>query len=484
MGRPVGANAWAPRGGGVRLSPSALRALSALVDGPGLLTEAGALATYGRDWSGAFSGRPGAVVRPRDTDAVARVVGFCAREGLAIVPQGGRTGLVGGAVPLDGEIVLSLERMRAVRRVDREERAIVVEAGLTLEGADLALRASAMRLPVDLASRGTAQVGGLLATAAGGVRHVRDGRLAAHVRGLEVVLGDGRLLANLSTLEKNNTGYGWAQLFLGSEGTLGVITAASIGTVPVAPAARALWLTLPALEVLAPLVERIRARCLGLLAALEFVDRSAVEALALAGVEARPPVGAAAPMHLLVATEAGDGEACEAALIAVAAAATADGLAVDAALAQDERERRALWRVRESLPEAIGRLGRVRRYDVAVPLVALGDLMDTVKAAVHARALPVRPVFYGHVAEGNIHLNMVLGAGADARLEAELDAIVYDAVVAREGTISAEHGIGTLKRDHLHVMRSAAELRFMAELKRLCDPAGILNPGKLLPPTA
>lgn len=458
---------------------SQLRALAGLVDGAGLTTDPDAMAAYGRDWTGAFEARPAAVVRPADTAAVARVVAYCAREAIAVVPQGGRTGLVGGAAPRDGEVVLSLERMRRVRRVDLDNGALVVEAGATLDEADRALARSGRRLPVDLASRGSAQVGGLVATAAGGMRQVRDGALAAHVRGLEVVLGDGRLLSNLSTLEKNNTGYAWPRLFCGSEGTLGVITAAAIGTVRVAPAARALWLTLADLGQLVPLVERARERCLGLLAALEFIDQSAVEALALAQAEVRPPAPEGA-MHLLVATEASDGDVAEGALVALAEDALTLGLAADAVLAQDERERRALWRVREALPEAIGRLGRVRRYDVAVPLSTLPDLMAAVKDAIVARALPARPVFYGHVAEGNVHLNAVLGASADAAVEAALDEVVYQSVVARDGTISAEHGIGQLKRGHLHTMRSPAELAFMASLKALCDPSGILNPGKVL----
>ncbi len=460
-----------------------LRALEGLVDPGGLITDASALATYGRDWTGAFAGMPTAVVRPADTAAVSRVLALCAREGVAVVPQGGRTGLVGGAVPRDGDLVLSLERMRAVRRVDLANGAVVVEAGATLEAADQALAEHGRRLPVDVASRGTAQIGGLLATAAGGMRHVRDGALSAHVRGLEVVLGDGRVLSNLTTLEKNNTGYAWPQLFCGSEGTLGVITAAALGVVRLAPQARALWLSLAALDRLMPLVERVRERCLGLLAAVEFIDQSAADALSRAAPEVRLPV-AAAPLHLLVATEAADGDLADAALLALAEEATALGLCADAVLAQDERERRALWRVREALPEAIGRLGRVRRYDVAVPPASLPDLMAAVKDAVAGRALPATPVFYGHVAEGNVHLNMVLGPEACGRDEAALDEIVYGCALARDGTISAEHGIGRLKRDHLASMRTPDELAFMAALKALCDPAGILNPDKVLPPGA
>lgn len=449
----------------------------------GVLVGAEACAPYARDWTGAFVGRPAAVVRPADTRTVAAVLAFCSARGLAVVPQGGRTGLVGAGAPADGEIVLSLERMRAVRRLDSEAGAVVVEAGATLAAVEEALADSGWRMPVDLASRGSAQVGGLLATAAGGMRHVRDGALAARVRGLEVVLGDGRVLSNLSTLEKNNTGYAWAQLFCGSEGTLGVITAAAIGLARRAAAARAAWLALARPDVLAEAVDLVQRAALGLVAAVEFVHPTALAALAEARPELRPPVGDA-PLHLVVEVEAADAPAAAAAAERLAEEALARGLADDAAIAQSGREVRDLWQVREALPEAIGRLGRVRRYDVAVPVGRLVDLVEEVCAAVAARGLAARPVAFGHAAEGNVHLNAILGAGWEEAMDGVLDELVYGAVLARGGTISAEHGIGRLKRDRLALMRTPEEIAFMAALKAVCDPAGILSPGRLLPASA
>jgi FAD/FMN-containing dehydrogenase len=251
--------------------------------------------------------------------------------------------------------------------------------------------------------------------------------------------------------------------------------------VPRAAAARTAWLTLAEAGAFARLVGRARALCLGSLAALEFIDRAAVDALR----EARPDLALPhpdAPWHVLVECEAATAAIAEAPLFALVEAALTDGLAVDAVVAQDERDRQRLWRLREALPEAIGRLGRVRRYDVAVAVPEVVGLVGAVRTALADGGLPARPVAYGHAAEGNVHLNVVVAAAPDTALEAALDAVVYGEVLARGGTISAEHGVGRLKRDHLGAMRSPAELAFMTALKALCDPAGILNPDVLLPP--
>lgn len=463
--------------------PEWLAELAALC-GPGeLLSEPEVCAPYGRDWSGRYEHLPAAVVRPVDAPAVSRILRFASARGIAVVPQGGRTGFVGANVPgEDGvALVLSLERMAAVRRIDLGNRAVVLEAGLTLEAAQAALAPHGLDLPVDLGSRGSARIGGLLATAAGGIRHVRDGALRAHVRGMEAVLGDGRILQNLSTLEKNNSGYEWPQLLCASEGTLGVITAASIGLVQGAGRRQTAWLALAAEAALADAIALCRGRAAGLLAALEFVDSAAMAALAEVDPARRAP-GADAPLWLLVETEAASADVARDVLSDLALDLIGAGLAADAVLAQDAAERRRLWHLRESLPEAIGRLGSVRRYDVAVPVPALSALLAAVRGKVARQGLRVRPVAYGHAAEGNVHLNMILAPGAGPGIDEVLDDMVYGEVLSRAGTVSAEHGIGRLKRARLAQMRTPQELAFARELKALCDPAGILNPGVLLAP--
>jgi len=465
------------------LTDAQVRALAERAGPGGILTEPADRARYGTDWTGQFGSLPAAVVRPVDHAAVCRVLAWCSAEGVAVVPQGGRTGLVGGSVPLTDEVVVSLERLRAVRRLALDDRAVVVEAGVTLAAVDAFLAPHGLRMPVDLASRGSAQVGGLVATSAGGIRHVRDGSLASHVRGLEVALGDGRSLAALRTLEKNNTGYPWPQLLCGSEGTLGVITAAAVGLVPRAAASAAAWFALDGPARVPDLAALATAEALGMVAAVEFVDRTALAAVTAHLAGARPPAGDA-PMHVLIEVEASRPAWATQAIEAIAQAALSAGLCADAAIALDEGQRRSMWRLRETIPEAVGRQGPVRRYDVAVPPPALPGLLEAAAARVAAAGLPARPVAYGHAAEGNAHLNFVLPAGLEAaeraRIGEALDAIVYGEVLARSGTISAEHGIGVLKRTHLGQMRTPDELAFMAALKRACDPAGILNPGKVL----
>jgi FAD/FMN-containing dehydrogenase len=443
-----------------QLSPVTRRSLAGLV-GPEHVLTGDATAGYAVDWTGRFPGRTPAVVRPRDTGQVAAVLAFCTEAGLAVVPQGGNTGLVGGGVPRHGEVVLSLTRLTGLTPADPDSRQVTAGAGVTLQrvsdadpGLDLGIR---------IASRGTATVGGAVATNAGGLRVLRYGPMRSQLRGVEAVLSDGSVLSHLSGLVKDNTGYDYPALLAGSEGTLAVITAARLQLVP---RPRDLVTALVAADGLAEvhrLARRATTEVPGLLSA-EFMTRAGLEILSEhAGV--RPPALPAAPVYLLLEA-AGPG-----------ALDDLGELIGDqpAAVAQTAADRERLWAYRERHPEAAGFLGVPIKLDVAVPAGQWVELAGTVAAAVAAVDPGATVITYGHVADGNVHVNVVPAAPADGRHE---DAVL-GLVAQLGGSISAEHGIGVLKGRWLGLARSAAEQALMARIRAAFDPAGTLNPSIL-----
>ncbi len=430
------------------------------------------VAGYDRDWTGAWSGRPAAVVRPGSTEEVAAVVGACAEAGVPLVPQGGNTGLVGAASPSDGEVVLSTARLRAVGVPDPATGTIEAEAGATLEAVQAAARSAGLELGVDLASRGTATVGGVLATNAGGARVIRHGTTRTQVLGLEAVLADGSVVSRMNGLPKDNTGYDLVQLLVGSEGTLGVITRAVLRLSP-RPAARAAALL--ALEDAAAAVAVARVlRTVPGLDAVEFYTAAGLE-LVLAAGRARTPFADPAPVHVLAEAVGPDAEALSDAL--AAALEDVPGLQ-DAALATSETDRARLWALRESHTEVLAPLDPVK-LDVAVPLAALASFLERLPEVVAAVAPGVTPVPFGHLAEGNVHVNLPGARSFDT------DGAVSDAVLglvaSLGGSISAEHGIGRAKRRWLYLGRGTADIAAMRAVKQALDPVGLLSPGRVLP---
>jgi FAD/FMN-containing dehydrogenase len=430
------------------------------------------VAGYDRDWTGAWRGDPLAVVRPASTDQVAAVVTACSQAGVPLVPQGGNTGLVGAASPSDGEVVLSTTRLHAVGVPDPATGSIEAEAGASLEAVQSAARSAGLELGVDLASRGTATIGGVLATNAGGARVLRHGTTRAQVLGLEAVLADGSVLTRMNGLPKDNTGYDLVQLLVGSEGTLGVLTRALLRLSP-RPAARAAALL--ALEDAASAVAVARVlRAVPGLDALEFYTAAGLE-LVLATGRARTPFAEAAPVHVLAEAVGPDAEVLSEAL--AEALEELPGLQ-DAALATSETDRGRLWALRESHTEVLAPLEPVK-LDVAVPLAVLASFLERLPEVVARVAPGVTPVPFGHLAEGNVHVNLPGARPFD------VDGAVTDAVLglvaSYSGSISAEHGIGRAKRRWLHLGRSAADVAAMRAVKQALDPAGLLSPGRVLP---
>jgi FAD/FMN-containing dehydrogenase len=411
------------------------------------------------------------VVRPASTPEVAQVVARCAAENVAVVPQGGNTGLVGGSVPTGSrrEIVLSLGRMNRIRELDALNDTVTVEAGCVLATVQRAADDAGRLFPLSLAAEGSCQIGGNLSTNAGGVNVLRYGNAREQVLGLEVVLPDGRIWDGLRGLRKDNTGYDLKQLFLGAEGTLGVITAAVLRLYPKPSAGATAWIALgserEAVELLAALRERLGER----ISAFELVSRSCLEAVLRHVPQLRDPLPAPHPWYVLAQlADSGTPEA----LAARAGEALGEREAV---LAQSGEQARNLWRIRESIPEA--QFANVK-HDISVPVSRIPEFTRAAGEALAARYPGIEIYCFGHVGDGNLHYNV--GSKALLGERDPINRIVYDAVERLGGSISAEHGLGQLKREAILSRKPKVELELMRTLKAALDPQGLMNPGKVL----
>lgn len=455
-----------------------------------VLTDAAETAGYTTDWRHLYTGRPLAVIRPRSTEQVAAAVTLCAAVGAAIIPQGGNTSMVGGAVPSAAgtDIVLSLERLRALRAIDPVDLTMTVEAGVTLASAQTLAAEAGMLLPLSISSEGSAQIGGVLATNAGGNNTLRFGNARDLVLGLEVVLADGQIWHGLRHLHKDNTGYALRQLFVGSEGTLGIITAAVLRLQPGVTARAAAFCALSSVEQALALLARLRARDAGALHAFEYMSAGSLD-LVLAQISGTErPVGAAD--HYVLVDCAASGGQDAARMLAemleeVLGEALEAGELSDAALAQSEAQRLAFWKLREEHSEAQKRAGASVKNDISVPLAALPDLMSAAASACTALVPGIRIVPFGHLGDGNIHFNLVQPEGGDgaaflAQSEALMEA-VGKVVQGLSGSFSAEHGVGRLKTGMMESWRGGVELDLMRRIKSALDPAGLFNPQVIFP---
>jgi FAD/FMN-containing dehydrogenase len=447
--------------------------LSAALRPGALVTDPGLFDRYARDVTGRFRGSPSAVARPASTDEVAAVLRVCNERGLAVVPQGGNTGLVGGAIPFGGEVVISLELMTRVGDVDPSSKTVVAEAGATLESVRRRAAGASHELPIDFAARGSATIGGMVATDAGGALTLRHGTMRDLVVGLRVVLAGGSVVDGLDRPQKDATGFDVTRLMCGSEGTLGVVTAVRLRLVP-APRHRTVALVGAAsLDAAADVTARLRRD----VASLEAADFFLEPGLDLV----RQHAGLAAPFErdhaaYLVVSCAADADPAPA---LAAALARCDGVG-DVAVAATARQADTLWSYRELHNAAIGAAGVPRKLDVAVPPAAVPELVRRVDEWLAARRPAARVLYYGHLGDGNVHVNVI---GASPRDDA-IDDGVLRIVAAMGGSIGAEHGIGRAKTRWVHLSHSAEKIAAMRSIKHALDPNGILNPGKLLPPPA
>ena len=469
-------------------SAALVAGLAAILGPRGLLTDPADTAPYGEDWRQLYRGRPLAVARPADTAEVAAVVRACMAAGVGVVPQGGNTSMVGGAVPAEdgSEVVLSLARLNRVRAVDPVDMTLTVEAGVTLKAAQKAAADQNCLLPLSIASEGTAQIGGILATNAGGNNTVRYGNARDLVLGLEVVLPDGAVWEGLRRLRKDNTGYCLRQLFVGAEGTLGVITAAVLKLAPRPRATEVALCGLPSCEAASALFARFLAHDPASVQAFEYMSGAGVELVLRHIPGTALPLAAPAGHYVLVelATPR-PGAGLRAAMEEVLEAALADGLLIDAVMAESEAQRASLWRLREEHAEAQKREGASVKNDVSVPVSRVPALIALASAACRALMPGIRIMPFGHMGDGNIHFNLLQPVGMDPAAFLARDHEIMDTVcaVVRDlgGSFSAEHGVGKLKPYMMPDWRGGAELAAMRRIKAALDPLGLMNPGKLLP---
>src|SRR5262245_7298246 len=452
--------------------------LAEIVGARNVYTDAAETKPYFTDWRRQYAAAAQCVVRPGSTDEVARVVALCAREGIAVVPQGGNTGLVGGSVPsgVRPEIVLSLARMNRIRALDVLNDTITVDAGCVLAAVQKAADDAGRLFPLSLAAEGSCQIGGNLSTNAGGVNVLRYGTAREQVLGLEVVLPDGRVWNGLRALRKDNTGYDLKQLFLGAEGTLGIITAAVLRLFPKPSATATAWIALDSPRAAVELLGLLRGELGERLSAFELISRPCLEAVLAHLKAASDPLASAHPWYVLAELgDSGDTAALRGRVEEALADCAERGALRDAAIAQSGEQSRALWRIRETIPEA--QFSNVK-HDISVPVSRIPEFIDRASRSLAGRFGQIDIFCFGHVGDGNLHYNV----GAEALLPRrdEVSRIVYDTLDAFGGSISAEHGLGQLKREEIRRHKSALELELMRALKGTFDPNGLMNPGKLL----
>ncbi len=450
------------------------------------LTEPEDQAPYLREWRDRYVGRSPLVARPATTDEVSSVLRIASERGVSVVPQGGNTGLVGGQIPEMGdEIVVSLGRMNRIRALDPLGATMTVEAGVTLAEVQAAAGEAGLFFPLSIASEGTAQIGGILSTNAGGTAVLAYGNARDLVLGLEVVLADGRIWSGLNRLRKDNTGYDLKHLFVGGEGTLGLITAAVLRLLPKPRARETVFVGLASADDAVTLFGIARDLAGAELTSFELMPRLGLE-MSRDHKGARDPLAGRHEWYVLMELSSPrEGADLSAVTEAIFLRGDADGLIEDAAIAQSLDQAHAFWHVRESLSEAQKPEGGSIKHDVSVPIHAIPDFFREAGAAVEALMPGARPVPFGHVGDGNIHYNVSQPVGADkaaflACYHAMNDAV--HAVVSRfEGSISAEHGIGRAKRHMLAGVEGPVAMDMMRAIKRALDPQGLLNPGKVLP---
>jgi len=460
------------------------RLIARLVEAVGaahLLTDPAELAPFLTDWRGRYHGRALCLVRPGDAGEVAAVIRACAEAGTPVVPQGGNTGHCGAATP-DGEgraVLLCLSRLNRILEVDARNNTITVEAGCILAAVQDAARAADRLFPLALASEGSCQIGGNLSTNAGGVQVLRYGNTRELTLGLEVVLASGEIWNGLRGLRKDNTGYDLKQLFIGAEGTLGIITAAVLKLFPLPKSQTTCWLNVASPDAAVDLLNAAKARFDAQLTAFELISETSL-GLVLRHIPETALPTATSPCYILAEFSAADATAVEDWL-----AARLEGKAVrHALLAQSETQAKKLWALRENISEAQKREGISIKHDISVPVSRLPEFLARADAAL-AEAFPgIRVVAFGHVGDGNLHYNLSQPNASDNAAfiasQPAVNRLVHDLVQALNGSISAEHGIGQLKRDELLRYKSPVEMALMRSIKQALDPQGLMNPGKVL----
>lgn len=469
-------------------SDDTLARLKAVVGPKGFIDAADEMAPYLVERRDLYQGRAALILRPQSTAEVSAIMKIAYETNTKVVPQGGNTGLVGGQIPdtSGDEIILSLARMNRIGALDALNNTLTVEAGVTLAAAQEAARKADRLFPLSLASEGTAQIGGNLATNAGGTAVLRYGNARDLTLGLEVVLANGDIWDGRKGLRKDNTGYDMKHLFMGSEGTLGIITGAVLKVFARPKSVETAFVAVPDVAAAVALLRRADAVSGGLVTGFELMPRIGIEFVLKHQAGTGDPLGEPSPWYVLVELSAGEAREghLRGVMEALLEAGVAEDMATDAVIAASDAQRAKLWAMREGMSEVQRLEGGSIKHDVSVPVSRVAEFIARAVDAVSAAMPGVRPVPFGHVGDGNIHFNLTQPVGADkaafiARWD-EMSAIVHGLVRELGGSISAEHGVGQMKRDEIAATKSAVEMELMRAVKRALDPKGILNPGKVL----
>jgi FAD/FMN-containing dehydrogenase len=465
---------------------SVLDRLKDAVGAKGFSTDRGELAPHLEEWRGKYHGQTPLLLKPATVAEVSAILRICNDTGTALVTQGGNTGLVGGQIPLHGEVLLSTQRLNKLRAMDESGMTLTAEAGVTLSQFQQAAAEKNFLFPLSLASEGSCTIGGNVATNAGGTHVLRYGMTRALVLGLEVVLADGTVLEMLRALHKDNSGYDLKQIFIGSEGTLGVITAACLRLFPQPDVSVTALAAVPSPDAAVKLLGAMQGHTGGMLSAFELIPRIALEFVTRHIAGTRDPLATPSPWYVLMEATGGRHANLAASFEDGLATAITDGLASDAVVASGAAQAQSLWKLRESISESQKREGASIKHDIAVPVAVIPDFLAKATPAVLAVVPGARPVSFGHLGDGNLHFNFNSPkAGDDPQFLGQWEEVqqtVHDIVKEFGGSISAEHGIGLMKVAQLPRYKSHEELDAMRALKRAFDPKNILNPGKLIPP--
>ena len=465
------------------LSPDLIAKFRAIVGDKYAVTDAADIAPYVTEERDLFHGRSPLVLRPGSTAEVSAICKLASEHRIALVPQGGNTGLVGGQTPHHGEVVVSLRRMDKVREIDLASNTMTCEAGVVLQVAQQRAAEVDRLFPLSLGAEGSCTIGGNLSTNAGGTAALAYGVAREMALGLEVVLADGRVLNALSKLKKDNTGYDLRNLFIGAEGTLGIITAATLKLFPKPRAIETAYVGLKSPAQALRLLAIAQTEAAGQLTSFELLSDIAVDFSLRHGIDIRDPLSGKYPWYVLMELSS-PREDARATLEAILAQALEAGIVDDAAIAANLSQRAAFWKLRDEMSAAQKPEGGSIKHDISVPVAAVPEFIEQANAAVVKLIPGARPVPFGHLGDGNIHYNVSQPLGGDAAdfmgRWHEVNAVVFEIVLRMGGSISAEHGIGVLKRDELPEIKDKVAIELMRGLKAMLDPLGIMNPGKVL----
>ncbi|WP_199800117.1 FAD-binding oxidoreductase [Qipengyuania aquimaris] len=473
-----------------KTSQSFVEQASELLGPRGFTQDSDLVAPWLTDWRGRYTGKALGLASPADTREVAQLLTLCAEHGKPIVPQGGNSGMSGGATPDEAgnSIILSLRRMNAIKHIDAQAKQVTCEAGVVLQTLHDEAARHRLRFPLTLGGKGSATIGGLISTNAGGTQVLRHGTMRAQVLGLEAVMADGQVLDTLTPLKKDNRGFDLKQLLIGSEGTLGIVTAATLRLLPEIGGRCVIWAGLESLSQARQLLLHCEDRAAEELEGFEVIPSHCLEAVLDHLPDARNPLAGHHAWHALIelVAEAGQVGALQPLAEDMLSSAMEQGLLEDAVIAANETQAEAFWLIRDSISPAERAIGPAMQHDISVPVATMAQFVEHASPLIEERFPGTRAVAFGHLGDGNVHFHLLAPPQAvrgewEEDQGKEISAFVHDLVTQWDGSISAEHGIGQMKRDELGRLGDPVSLSVMRSIKDALDPRGLLNPGKLVP---